>query len=92
MKKATGKTTENPAVARVYDQAETGNGTNPDRTANKSREQLKAVLAWAWDQELVDSLPRFPQRRLQRDVAGRHYLSKTGSCRKPPPEIPEHTF
>lgn len=34
-------------LAWVYDQAETGNGTNPDRTANKSREQLKAVLAWA---------------------------------------------
>ena len=59
----------------VYERA-SENGTNPGRTANKAREQLKAVLAWAWDQEIVESLPRFPKRREQRDVAGRHYLTK----------------
>ena len=63
-------------LAWVYDQAEAANGTNPGRTANKAREQLKAVMAWAWDQEIVDSLPRFPKRKVQRDVAGRHYLTK----------------
>ena len=60
----------------VFDQAVAEQGTNPGRTANKAREQLKAVLSWAWDQELVDSLPRFPKRKDQRDVAGRHYFTK----------------
>lgn len=63
-------------LAWVYEQAVTENGTNPGRTANKAREQLKAVMAWAWDQELVEALPRFPKRQEQRDVAGRHYLTK----------------
>jgi hypothetical protein len=30
----------------------------------------------AWDQELIAALPNFPKPRDQRDVAGRHYLSK----------------
>jgi len=60
----------------VYGRAIMEQGTNPGRTANKAREQLRAVVAWAWDQELIDSLPRFPKPRKQRDVAGRHYLTK----------------
>ena len=60
----------------VHERAVTDDGTNPGRTANKAREQLRAVVAWAWDQELIDALPRFPKRRAQRDVAGRHYLTK----------------
>src|SRR5262245_12502210 len=60
----------------VYDHAVEEQGTNPGRTANKAREHLRAVLAWAWDQELIESPPRFPKPRQQRDVAGRHYLTK----------------
>ncbi len=60
----------------VYDRAVAGEGTNPGRTANKAREHLRAVISWAWEQDLIDSLPRFPKPRPQRDVAGRHYLTK----------------
>jgi len=51
-------------------------GTNPGRTANKAREHVRAVVSWAWEQDLIDSLPRFPKPQPQRDVAGRHYLTK----------------
>ena len=51
-------------------------GTNPGRTANKAREHLRAVMSWAWEQDLIEALPRFPKPRPQRDVAGRHYLTK----------------
>src|SRR5262249_35082172 len=51
-------------------------GTTPGRTANKAREHLRAVLSWAWEQELIEAPPRFPKPRDQRDVAGRHYLTK----------------
>src|SRR5262245_14892152 len=30
----------------------------------------------AWEQELIDAPPRFPAVRDQRDVAGRHYLTR----------------
>lgn len=60
----------------VHEHAVLDEGLNPGRTANKSRENLRAVMSWAWEQDLIDSLPRFPKPRLQRDVAGRHYLSK----------------
>ncbi|MCP4858257.1 MAG: site-specific integrase, partial [Fuerstiella sp.] len=49
---------------------------NPGRTANKVRSHLRAVMSWAWEQDLVCSLPRFPKVKPQRDVAGRHYLAK----------------
>ena len=49
---------------------------HPGRTANKAREHLRAVLSWAWEQDLPDALPRFPKPRQHRDVAGRHYLTK----------------
>jgi hypothetical protein len=62
---------------RVYEQAVKDEGENPGRTANKSREHLRAILYWAWEQELIDTLPRLPAPRDQRDVAGRHYLTKT---------------
>jgi hypothetical protein len=61
---------------RVYEQAVKDQGANPGRTANKAREHLRAILYWAWEQELIDTLPRFPAPRDQRDVAGRHYLTK----------------
>ena len=60
----------------VYDRAVADRGTNPGRTANKAREHLRAVLSWAWEQELIVSPPRFPRPRPQRDVAGRHYFTK----------------
>jgi hypothetical protein len=57
--------------------AQEDNGKNPGRTGNKAREQLRAVMSWAWEQELIESLPRFPKARNQLDVAGRHYLTKS---------------
>jgi hypothetical protein len=61
----------------VHERAVADQGTNPGRTANKAREHLRAVLSWAWEQELIDSPPRFPKPRPQRVVAGRHYLTKS---------------
>jgi hypothetical protein len=61
---------------RVHEQAVEDEGTNPGRTANKAREHLRAVLSWAWDQELIGARPRFPVPRDQPDVAGRRYLTK----------------
>jgi hypothetical protein len=60
----------------VYEHAVADEGTNPGRTANMARAHLRAVLSWAWEQELIESPPRFPKPREQRDVAGRHYLTK----------------
>jgi len=60
----------------VYERAVNEEGANPGRTANKAREQLRAIISWAWDQELIEAPPRFPKPRPQRDVAGRHYLTK----------------
>ena len=60
----------------VHDQAAENGGSNPGRTANKARENLRAILAWAWEQEFLPKLPPFPKPKPQRDVAGRHYLTK----------------
>lgn len=60
----------------VYRTAVENDGTNPGRTSNKAREHLRAVLAWAWEHDVMESLPRFPRPRPQRDVTGRHYLTK----------------
>ena len=60
----------------VHERAIAIDGSNPGRTSNKARENLRAVLAWAWEQDLIDALPRFPQPKQQRSVAGRHYLTK----------------
>ena len=60
----------------VYERTVADEGTNLGRTANKAREHLRAVLSWAWEQEQIDAPPRFPGPRDQRDVAGRHYLTK----------------
>ena len=61
---------------RVHEQAVIDQGTTPGRTANKAREHLRAVLSWAWEQELIEAPPRFPGPRDQRDLAGRPYLTK----------------
>ena len=60
----------------VHERAVRDEGTNPGRTANKARGHLRAVLSWAWEQELIEAPPRFPGPRDQRGVAGRHYLTK----------------
>jgi len=60
----------------VYERAVEHEGSNPGRTANKSRENLRAVMSWAWEQDILETLPRFPKPKKQRDVAGRHYLTK----------------
>ena len=60
----------------VYDEAVSNAGSNPGRTANKARANLQAVLSWAWEQELIETLPRLPRQKPQRDVADRHYLTK----------------
>jgi len=60
----------------VYERAVEQEGTNPGRTSNKAREHLRAVISWAWEQDLIEAPPRFPKPRAQRDVAGRHYLTK----------------
>lgn len=60
----------------INDRAVADGGANPGRTTNKAREQLRAVLSWAWERDMIDTLPRFPRPVPQRDVAGRHYLTK----------------
>ena len=60
----------------VHERAVAQGGSNPGRTANKAREHLRAVMAWAWEQDLLDALPGFPKPRQHRAVAGRHYLTK----------------
>jgi site-specific recombinase XerD len=60
----------------VYERAVADGGTNPGRTVNKAREHLRAVISWAWEQDLIETQPRLPKPRPQRDVAGRHYLTK----------------
>jgi integrase len=60
----------------VHERAVHRDGTNPGRTANKARANLRAVMSWAWERDLLETLPRFPKPMKQRDVAGRHYLTK----------------
>ena len=60
----------------VYDHAVADQGTNPGRTANKARENLRAIMSWAWERDIVEVLPRFPKPRSHRRAAGRHYLTK----------------
>lgn len=61
---------------RVHERAVAQGGTNAGRTANKAGEHLRAILSWAWEQELIETPPRLPKPWDQRDVAGRHYLTK----------------
>jgi hypothetical protein len=56
---------------RVYEQSVKEEGTNPGRPANKAREHLRAILYWAREQELIDTLPRVLTPRDRRDIAGR---------------------
>ena len=56
----------------VYQKASDDGGSNAGRTANKARKNLRAILSWAWEQDYLEKLPRFPKPKSQRDVAGRH--------------------
>jgi hypothetical protein len=60
----------------VHTQAVAEEGSNPGRTAIKARAHLRAIIAWALGSGPIDSLPCFPKPKEQRDVAGRHYLTK----------------
>lgn len=60
----------------VHEDAAFRQGIDPGRTTNKVRSHLRAVLSWAWEHDLLNALPRFPKLKRQRDVAGRHYLTK----------------
>lgn len=60
----------------VHEYAASREGSNPGRTTNKVRSHLRAVLSWAWEQDLLEALPQFPRLKPQRDVAGKHYLTK----------------
>jgi len=61
----------------VHADAASEQGTNPGRTSTKVRSHLRAVFSRAWEQDMVDALPRFPKIKPQRDVAGRYYLTKS---------------
>ena len=56
----------------VHEQAKENGGTNAGRTANKSRENLRAILSWAWDQDLVR-----PSTKVSKPEA-------TAGCCRPP--------
>ena len=60
----------------VYEKAKQDGGTNTGRTTNKSRENMRAILSWAWVHDLLDKLLRFPKPKTQRNIAGRPYLTK----------------
>ncbi|TWT66951.1 hypothetical protein Pla123a_43800 [Posidoniimonas polymericola] len=61
----------------VYEQAVAEGGTNPGRTSNKTRTHIRAVVSWAWENDIIDIPPRFPKPLPAREVAGRHYLTKS---------------
>lgn len=61
----------------VEDDAASRQGGNPGRTANKVRSHLRAVLSWAWENDFLEALPSFPRLKPQRDIAGKHYLTKS---------------
>ena len=53
----------------VYDHAVERGGQNPERTSNKAHDHIRAVAAWAWENDTIESLPRFPKPRSPRDVS-----------------------
>jgi len=60
----------------VYDRAVADGGTNPGRTSNKAGTHLRAVISWAWENDIIEMPPRFPKPVTYNNVAGRHYLTK----------------
>ena len=45
----------------VHEKAAENGGSNSGRTANKARETLRAIMSWAWEQDYLEKLPRFPK-------------------------------
>lgn len=70
------KSTIRDFLSWIYDNAVEQGGSNPGRTANKARTHLRAVVSWAWENDLIEVPPRFPNPVPHREVAGRHYLTK----------------
>jgi len=58
----------------VYEQAKS-QGTNPGRSHNKARSNMRAVLNWAAKRRLIAAVPVFPDERDQREVAGHYFLT-----------------
>ncbi|GAB5514000.1 MAG: hypothetical protein Rhob2KO_17250 [Rhodopirellula baltica] len=46
---------------RVYDHAVEHGGENAELTSNKARDHVRAVAAWAWENDIIESLPPVPQ-------------------------------
>jgi hypothetical protein len=74
----------------VYEDAAAKEGRNPGRTANKVRSHLRALMSWAWEQDLVDAR-RVSKFFGQRQAAGYFTyemipLSKKERDRLPPPQ------
>jgi integrase len=61
----------------VHNRAVADGGANPGRTANKACTHLRAVVSWAWENDFIEVPPRFPKHFPSREVAGRHYLTKS---------------
>ena len=47
----------------VHEHAISDEGTNPGRTANKARDHIRAIIAWAWEQDLIDSFHDSQKRK-----------------------------
>jgi hypothetical protein len=46
----------------VHVKAAADGGSNAGRTANKARENVRTILSWAWEQDCLEKLPRFPNK------------------------------
>ena len=60
----------------IHEKAVADGGTNPGRTSNKARTHLRAVISWAWENDLIEMPPRFPKPVPYKHAAGKHYLTK----------------
>jgi integrase len=50
-------------------------GENKANSRNKACTSLGALLRWAFDQELIPSLPRIPKKVEQREIAGQYFFT-----------------
>lgn len=77
----------------VHDNAVEKGGSNPGRTANKARTHLRAVMSWAWENDLLEVPPRFPKPVPYREVVGgiiyRHYAHRAPLAFKAIMTIPQ---
>ncbi len=56
----------------VFDRAVAEGGTNPGRTSNKARTHLRAVVSWAWENDLLEMPPNLMGTELV--APGSHFL------------------